>query len=437
MMKAIIPALLSAVASAQLVTLPETLISVNTNDSNTYYGQLDTLLSAATAADLVSVLGNLTAGTLFAPTDDAFAKLGVDETTVVEIDPVVLANLLTYHLVGETLSASDVTSTTSLSTVYGASISVDGTVLHDEKGNTANILETDIQASNGVIHIIDNVLQPYDLAWYLSNLGEDYSTFFAALSYSSFGNTAAFPQGPYTVFAPSNIAWEALGYNDTSIYDLDPAIITNIIFNHVGKGYYTSTDLSSLSEVSTLLYTNVSVNGTSLTDAYGLSSDVISSNTSVNGVVHTIDGVLLPADLATTAVNLNTAGPYAGLFDTFLAAVTSANLTDAIKFPLGPYTVFAPTDDAFESAGVNSTTLSTITTEDLTTLLQGHIVEGSIEPDQLAGNTLPNAFGLADLVASNDGLGVYDASGALVNITAYTGASNGFIYAIDAVLQQS
>ena len=124
-------------------------------------GSFGTLLAAVEAAGLVETLEGPGPWTVFAPTDEAFAQLPdgtVDELLLPE-NRDLLVSILTYHVVAEELPASEVVSRTSIETVQGQSLAV---LL--EAGvpfvNDSRIVQTDIAASNGIIHAIDTVLLP-------------------------------------------------------------------------------------------------------------------------------------------------------------------------------------------------------------------------------------------------------------------------------------
>jgi transforming growth factor-beta-induced protein len=124
-------------------------------------GSFKTLATALTAAGLVETLKGPGPFTVFAPTDEAFAKLpaGTLESLLKPENKAKLAGILTYHVVAGKLMAADVVKLTSAKTVNGQSvkISVDGGKV---KVNDANVVKTDVGASNGVIHVIDAVLLP-------------------------------------------------------------------------------------------------------------------------------------------------------------------------------------------------------------------------------------------------------------------------------------
>ena len=123
-----------------------------------------TLVTAVQAAGLTETLAGPGPYTVFAPTNDAFAKLptGTIETLLEPANKDQLTSILTYHVVPAEVMAADVTAG-DVTTVNGATFSVStdgGVVISDGQGRTAKVVQTDIVASNGVIHVIDAVLLP-------------------------------------------------------------------------------------------------------------------------------------------------------------------------------------------------------------------------------------------------------------------------------------
>lgn len=122
-------------------------------------GTFKTLVAAAIAAGLANTLNMDGAYTVFAPTDAAFAKLPAGTVEALLKDPVKLAGILKYHIVGDRVPASQVVKMISLTTLQGGKLTVSlagGGVMI----NNAKVLATDIMASNGIVHVIDTVLLP-------------------------------------------------------------------------------------------------------------------------------------------------------------------------------------------------------------------------------------------------------------------------------------
>jgi uncharacterized surface protein with fasciclin (FAS1) repeats len=124
-------------------------------------GSFNTLATALTAAGLVDTLKGAGPFTVFAPTDAAFAKLpaGTVESLLKPENKAKLVSILTYHVVSGSVSSAQVAKMTSAKTVEGKSVKIstkDGGVMIDN----ANVVKADVLASNGVIHVIDNVILP-------------------------------------------------------------------------------------------------------------------------------------------------------------------------------------------------------------------------------------------------------------------------------------
>lgn len=127
---------------------------------------LSTLVTAVTEAGLVDTLNGDGPFTVFAPTNEAFAKLpaGTLDTLLLPENVELLKSILTYHVVASKVLSSDLTDGQVVTTVQGSTLTVgikDGVVtLTDAKGSVATVTTADVKAKNGVVHIIDTVVQP-------------------------------------------------------------------------------------------------------------------------------------------------------------------------------------------------------------------------------------------------------------------------------------
>ena len=142
---------------AEEAAAPGTIVDIAVAD-----GRFNTLVAAVTAADLVETLNSEGPFTVFAPTDDAFAALpaGTLDSLLLPENKQQLTDILLYHVVSGKVMASDVVGLTSATTVLGKDITItvkDGSVFLND---TVQVIITDIEASNGVIHVIDAVLLP-------------------------------------------------------------------------------------------------------------------------------------------------------------------------------------------------------------------------------------------------------------------------------------
>ena len=242
--------------------------------------------------------------------------------------------------------------------------------------------------------------------------------------------------GPFTVFAPTDAAFEealkALGITAEQLLARDD--LADILKYHVvGGAKVMSTDLKAGEQkVGSLegseLTVTVAGGKVMVNDASVTAADVDASN----GVIHVIDKVLLPAsgpgDIVDTAVA-------AGSFTTLAAALTKAGLVDALK-GAGPFTVFAPTDAAFEEAlkALGITAEQLLARDDLADILKYHVVGGAkvMSTDLKAGEQKVGSLEGSELTVTVAG-GKVMVNDASVR-TADVAASNGVIHVIDKVL---
>jgi uncharacterized surface protein with fasciclin (FAS1) repeats len=229
--------------------------------------------------------------TVFAPTDEAFAALGLYPNNIASLPG--LKEILLYHVVAGTVYSFQLSSGF-VPTLNGAAvdIKVNGGVMV----NDATVESADIKARNGVIHAIDKVLLPptknlVELA--VSFNPGQFNKLVAAVIKAELVETLA-SGGPFTVFAPTDAAFEAAG--------IDPAALTKeqlipVLFHHVVPGRVYSSDLVN-GPVATLNgNVTVNVNNLTITDGQGNAAGLIAALLNVqatNGVVHVIDKVLLP-----------------------------------------------------------------------------------------------------------------------------------------------
>ena len=323
--KVLLPqAALDFVASLQLKTIVE--IAVETDD-------LSLLVEALTKANagLVETLGEEGPFTVFAPTNQAFVDLlGVlgddynslsDFDTEAEID--LLIDILTYHVVAGTAAFSgDLEDGQQIQTVFGEKVGIDikGGVVHIEDASETNatVVIPDVKASNGVVHVIDKVLLPQAaldaLNPPLPNIVElaqatpQLESLVTALITAEAGFVEFLSgEGPFTVFAPTNEAFEelldALGDEFHSLADFDTpaekALLAQVLTYHVAEGEALfSTDLTDHQPIYTVqgekLFAILS-HGVAIRDKTDIDANVQSpDNAASNGVVHIIDKILLP-----------------------------------------------------------------------------------------------------------------------------------------------
>ena len=470
-------------------SLTETVTLPNIPATAVSTGEHNSLVAALTHTGLVGVLSGEGPYTVFAPTDSAFEEIGLnlsDYDTDEENDT--LAKILSYHVAMGSIMANDLEDGTEINSLIQEPISVNiygqgAVVLNGE----ASVTSADVQTSNGIIHVIDKVLMPpsespdtpsegeicYDMDTHTVDLTKTeetcdkmwvsavdipttaaattiHTSLVAAIAKANLTETLK-GEGPFTVFAPTDEAFTAAGIN---LDDFDAETLADILTYHVVGGKVMSSDLSNGMRATalnggTLVFSisegNVSVNGAKVVLA-----DVPVSN----GVIHVIDKVMIPpvgeicydpvshtVDVSKTAdtcdkswipsVDIPTTAAATTIHTSLVAALEKANLTTTLRGQ-GPFTVFAPTDEAFTAAGIN---LDDYDTDDkisaLADILLMHVVSGKVmssdltdgmEATALSGDKL--SFMIGDTVLVND------ATVIIANVP----VSNGVIHVIDKVL---
>jgi len=143
-------------------TIVELVLAANA-PGGPYEGQFDTLIAAILVADpiVLAKLGGNGQFTVFGPTDDAFADLGLDPTTVGTLDQGFLTDVLLYHVRRGRLQSQAVLGHSQLRMLSGGFLLQSGGILTDNLGRTATIIDVDIKAGNGIVHVIDAVVLPY------------------------------------------------------------------------------------------------------------------------------------------------------------------------------------------------------------------------------------------------------------------------------------
>lgn len=160
----LLPATLLALIVAMILTIATSIKPVSAGekmdivDTAVAAGSFDTLVTAVKAAGLVETLKGEGPFTVFAPTDEAFAQVPEDQLNSLLENKEALTKVLTYHVVLGKLMAAEVVKMDSMETLQGQPLTVEAG--SEVKVNNARIVKTDIETSNGVIHVIDAVLIP-------------------------------------------------------------------------------------------------------------------------------------------------------------------------------------------------------------------------------------------------------------------------------------
>lgn len=424
---------------------------------------LSSLVAALTAADAlpsVDLIGTLSGNgpfTVFAPTNAAFSALlgqldGYDSLDDFDTDAEreLLAEILTFHVVaGVAAESTSLSDGGTVTTVQGESITTrlsGGVSIEDATDTPANVTTADVLASNGVVHIIDKVLLPQavidaleaaaaekdivDLA--LEN--SDLSALVAALTEADLVS-ALQAEGPFTVFAPTNDAFATfLATNGfANVGEVPEDLLTQVLLNHVVSGSFESTALSTgyVSSLSTAGPDDANLSlfidtegGVTINGASTVSTADVSAS---NGVIHIVDAVIgLPTVVDHATANSN----FSSLVDALTTGTPGTDFVSVLSGD-GPFTVFAPDNDAF----------SAFTNPDgnaLENILSNHVISGAAAFSTALANSYVETLGTN---ADGDALSLYintDNGVTLNGISSVAAAdvvaTNGVIHAVDAVI---
>lgn len=405
-------------------------------------GRFTKLVTAVQAAGLVDALKGNDPVTVFAPTDDAFAKLpeGTFESLANNIPA--LTDILLYHVVPGKVMAADVVNLTSADTLLGKPVNIavrDGAVFV----NDSQVIITDIEAANGVIHVIDMVLlppaeekpktQPPTLDIVDTAVADGrFTTLVSAVQKAELADDLK-SGGPYTVFAPTDDAFAKLPKETLQAVVADFETLNNIILYHVVAGRFHAEEVVKQTALQTMLGQPLSVavhgdGAVTVNDARIVITDIETTN----GVIHVIDTVLIPSTAhgAATA-DIVDAAVGDGRFTTLVAAVQAAGLVNTLK-GVGPFTVFAPTDDAFKKLPEGAVEGLLANIPALTKVLTYHVADGKLmASDVVRLESISTLSGLPlSVKVEGDKVMINDSQVIITDIE----TSNGVIHVIDSVL---
>lgn len=409
--------------------------------------QTSTLEAAIKAAGLRDTLRSRGPFTLFAPTNQAFEgllrELNLTGEQLLANKPL-LTQVLTYHVLASRVLARQIEDGATSATVQGQAITFDTESgkpirITDARGRIANVVLPNLRAGNGVVHLIDKVILPTDRSILDIAAGNpDFSILVAAVTAAGLGDTLN-GNGPFTVFAPTNAAFGALlqELNVTAEQLLaNKPLLTSVLTYHVLASRSLAAQLTDGLALATVQGQPVrfskSGGALALVDATGRSANVLLANVQArNGVVHAIDRVILPTDR--NLVQLAVATPQLSIL---VEAVLAAGLQDALSAP-GPFTVFAPRNDAFASLlGELGVTKAALLADKalLTKVLTYHVV-----PAQVLSSGIPFGKPVTSLQGQTFTIGrdlrITDANGRKAGIVATdVAASNGVVHLIDHVI---
>lgn len=267
------------------------------------------LVSALQEASLVEALQGEGPFTVFAPTNDAFVTLLNDLNISAEdlLSHPQLSEVLLYHVVSGKVMSTDLSDGLNAPTLQGENVSFD--LMEGVKVNSSMVTTADVETTNGVIHIIDKVLVPSsfklvqgpDMSIVDIALGnQDFSMLVSLLQQANLVETLQ-GEGPFTVFAPTNQAFEKLlgDLNISASELMAQPDLSKVLLYHVVPGKVMSTDLSNGMKAPTASGSDLTINlenGVMVNSSKVISADIEATN----GVVHVIDSIFSTGRFPTT-----------------------------------------------------------------------------------------------------------------------------------------
>lgn len=288
----------AAIVHASSVQSPGTIVDIAAENGN-----FNTLIAAAKAAGLVSALNGDGPITVFAPTDDAFAKLptGTVENLLKPENKELLQAILTFHVVAGEVDSATALTLTEAETLQGQRLDIDveRSVMGEVTAatvNGANLIATDIHASNGIIHVIDTVMLPETMnAVEVADNAGTFKTLLAAAKAAGLAETLA-TAGPITILAPTDDAFAKLpaGTVESLLKPEGLDTLKAILKYHVISGAVYDEQAVKAGSAVTLqgghIRATIQDGRLFINNAAVVASDIESSN----AVIHVIDTVLIP-----------------------------------------------------------------------------------------------------------------------------------------------
>ncbi len=386
------------------------------------------LEQAVGAAQLQMALEGDGPFTVFAPTDEAFENLPMGTLDALLQDPTGdLAKILLYHVVGEEFFEEDLSDGQDLSTLFGPDVNVsitnDGVFIND-----VEVTVTDIVTLNGIVHVVDAVILPVNNVYDVVAASSVHTTLKAAIDAAELDEALQDGDAEYTLFAPTDEAFNNLPDGTVAELLQDPTgNLARILLYHALGNEAFEADLSDGLSVTTLLGQNVDfrldsdgafINGAKIS---------ITDIRTLNGVVHVIDAVILPP--AETIVDVVVNSEVHTILE---QAVGAAQLVETLS-GAGPFTLFAPTDEAFGKLPAGTLdALLVDPTGDLAKILQYHALSGEVLSTDLSNDQVAETVLGQDITVTinNDGVFINDAKVVITDIRTY----NGVVHVIEDVL---
>ncbi|MFC3095602.1 adhesin [Alteromonas sediminis] len=354
--------------------------------------RFETLVAALTQADLVSTLADPDANfTVFAPTDDAFAKIDSDTLGALIEDFDALRAVLLQHVVLDAAVDSVTAFSLAGTDVETASGALIPTAINQETDTLtiggANVVITDIVTDNGIIHVIDSVIigdvelpTPATTIVDVAAGNENFSTLVSLLQATGLDAALDDASADFTVFAPTNAAFDALDPELFAALGADPEALSNVLLYHVAEGSVASDAALMVAQGDDSLVEMLNGESTALSlsgsDLY-INTSLVSSTDIMadNGIIHVVDQVIVPP--TSIDASSQTVAEYAAgndNFSTLVTALDAAGLVSALADPDATFTVFAPTNAAFAKIDSDALNALLADTPALTSVLLQHVI---------------------------------------------------------------
>jgi uncharacterized surface protein with fasciclin (FAS1) repeats len=381
---------------------------------------------------LVSALQNPSATlTVFAPDDAAFTALatalGTDINGLLALPN--LDDILLYHVLGTTVPSTAITNgaiVQPLSPTNSLKLTLTGT--GNVFANHAQVTAANLNASNGTVHVTNAVLLPVETVADVA-IDNGFSTLVTAVVTAELLPALTNPLANYTVFAPTNDAFadlaDDLGTTVNALLALPN--LADILTYHVLGTEVPSSAVTNGAIVQPLSTTNtLKLTETSTGDVFVNQAQVTAVDINVdNGIVHVLDAVVLPIETVVDVAIDNG-------FSTLATAVATAELLPVLTDPFSEFTVFAPTNAAFQdlATSLNTTVNGLLALPNLADILTYHVVDGTVLSTQLTAGPVATVNGEDVIVSLTTGVQINDATVTLADVP----ADNGVVHVIDGVL---
>ena len=393
-------------------------------------GRFETLIGLVEDVGLTTTLQYLGPYTAFAPTDDAFTAL------FEEVDPSTLTTeqltfILTYHVIsGDGIASGDLAAEQAVESAAEELLYITS---NEESGVTVNgnasVIDADVDASNGIVHVVDNVLLPNAFlnTVQVAQKNYNFTTLVDLIVQADLAETVATTE--LTVFAPTNEAFETL-FTEVDPASLSAAQLEEIILYHTIPGAtIASGDLQAQQAVPSTTDENLYITVDGDVVVNGNSTVVTADVASNNGIIHAVDTVLMP----NAFVDVPAIAQKNYDLSTLVGLLIDNNLVGTLQGD-GPFTVFSPTNAAFEAI---SDVVSTLTPEQIVEVLTYHVLEANVESGDIVPPQTVTMLNQQDITIDvvEGAVTITDAAGGTATVTlADQVGTNGVVHIIDAVL---